>query len=217
MVLSVFWRLGPSVKTVAEAGEAVVTWTAPDGSEVTLRPHSRLSRLDRSGRAYSLTGEAYFAVAHAEGAPFTVATTHGDVTVLGTRFTVATWAGDTRVFVEEGRVGVSSGTDRRVLAAGDAARSTRGGLVQDDPEATAESALDWTDSTLAFRSTPAARVAAELEHHFRIRIDLPERLRGEALTGSLPLADRDEALGQFGRVLGGRLRADANGVLRFEE
>ena len=90
----------------AAAGSERVTYTAPDGSEVTLRPHTSLYALDAEAGTmrYRVEGEAFFAVVRDPSRTFVVEADGARVQVLGTRFDVSTWGERTSVYLEEGRV-----------------------------------------------------------------------------------------------------------------
>ncbi|WP_426060551.1 FecR family protein [Hymenobacter sp. B1770] len=83
-----------------------------DGSTVALQPNSRLrypKRFDGPERCVTLSGEAFFEVAHDPRHPFRVLTDKLETTVLGTSFTVRAFPGqaDAAVMVRTGRVRVA--------------------------------------------------------------------------------------------------------------
>ena len=202
----------PARALVASATTEIVTWEAPDGSVVTLRPHSRLVRLG-SARAYRLEGQAFFAVAPDPERPFTVEAGPGTVRVLGTRFDVDAWDERAEVFVEEGRVEVSAAASALVLAAGQAATATDTGVAP-TPGATADAALDWQRGEAVFERETVRRVADEIGRHFGVRIGLPADVAGQRVSGVVDLESASQALDGLGRILGGRFVA-ADGGYRF--
>ena len=203
------WQWGAGPDLVAAAASEAVTVDLPDGSTVTLRPHSRLVR-DEGERAYGLEGEAYFAVAPDPSRPFTVEAGDGAVRVLGTRFDVSTWTGRTEVFVEEGRVEVTGGASALVLAAGEAAAATSNGVAP-LPDVTAASALDWRRGEAVFQGERAERVADEVGQHFGVRVDLPPDVARQRVSGVLPLVSAPAALDGLGRILGGQFVSGDDG------
>lgn len=81
-----------------------------DGTRVYMHPGSRLVYPERfigSDRKVTLSGEAYFCVAHNPERPFTVHTEHGDVRDYGTEFNVSAEADKTEVVLVEGSVSVT--------------------------------------------------------------------------------------------------------------
>ncbi|WP_412069675.1 FecR family protein [Rubrivirga sp. IMCC43871] len=203
------WWTAQGPEVVAVAGAEVVTWTAPDGSSIVLRPHTELARL--GARAYRVEGEAFFAVAHDPSRPFTVAAGGASVRVLGTRFDVSTWGGRTDVFVEEGRVRVSGAGEAVDLAAGTGATATRAGVAV-RPDVRADAALDWRRGEAVFERETARRVADELGQHFGIAVALPTAVAGQTISGALDLGSPPDALDALGRILGGRFVPDGDGV-----
>lgn len=206
---------GPDL--VAAAGADTVTWEAPDGSTVVLRPNSRLDRLDDDARAYRLDGEAFFAVAPDPDRPFTVEAGGAAVRVLGTRFDVSTWGDRTAVFVEEGRVAVRAGSPRGrgggaeiVLEAGEAATASTSG-VEVLPGASAETFLDWRRGEAAFEREPVGRVVDEIAQHFGLVIVLGPEVARESVSGVIALDSAAQALDDLGRILGGRFEPDGSG------
>jgi transmembrane sensor len=205
------WMIGRPSAVIVAAAE-IVTWEAPDGSTVTLRPHSRLVRLDGE-RAYRLEGEASFDVASDPDAPFTVEAGPADVHVLGTRFAVSTWGERAEVFGEEGRVRVTADAEAVELAAGEAAAASESGVAT-LPTATAETFLDWQRGELVFERTPLRRVADEVAQHFGIAVTVPPAAASETVSGVIELTSAEQVLGDLGRILGGRFEP-TDGGYRF--
>lgn len=207
------WQLQRAPNLVAAAEGEIVTWEAPDGSTVTLRPNSRLVRLDDGTRAYRLEGEAFFAVASDPDHPFTVATDRALVRVLGTRFDVSTWGAHTEVFVEEGRVGVRGGEAEVVLEASEAAVVSAAGIAVVEG-ASADAFLDWRRGEAVFERAPVRRVVDELAQHFDVVIAMDGRVAQESVSGVIALESAEQALGELGRILGGRF-VPIDGGYRF--
>lgn len=207
----VFRAPGPDV--VAQAAASVVSYTAPDGSTVQLRPHSTLTRMpDDAALRYRLEGEAVFAVnARPDASPFVVDAGAGRVRVLGTRFVVRTWTDQPEVLLQEGRVEwrhVDSG-EATVLAPGQHGRLTNdGGVAVDEPSMSRP--LGWLEQELVLEQRSVRSVVAEVEHHFAITIRVPPAVAQQTLSGRILLDDPASSLRDLGRVLGGRFeRTDA--------
>lgn len=203
---------------VASATTTRQVYTAPDGSHITLRPHSRLYLLTHADKVlrYRLEGEAFFEVVHRPTRQFQVEAGPVRVTVLGTRFDVRTWSG-VEVFLEEGRVQLEGPAgQRQVLTAGQRSRLTADGHLTSPEPASAEDYLDWMQGRLAFTQEPASQVAAELAHHFGVQITLPEPYASQTLSGTLLLDSLEQTLEDLSRALGGRFIRIAPGHYRFE-
>ena len=210
----------PAAEVVASAGADVVTYTAPDGSVVTLRPRSTLSAL-RSGRGelrYHLDGEAFFAVVRDTTRAFVVEANAARVRVLGTRFDVSTWGGRTTVYLAQGRVRLEHVPSRRsvVLAPGQHSTVTTDGTLLPPADAPAVEYVDWMENELVFAGRPLHLLLDELAHHYGVAFDVPPDLLGEMLTGTLRLDGVDQSLVDLGAALGGTFHSDAPGTYRFE-
>jgi len=206
----------PVLVAAAEATPEV--YTVPDGSQITLRPHSQLYQVVASENIlrYRLEGEAFFDVVHRPERRFQVEAGAVRVTVLGTRFDVRTWGG-VEVFLETGRLQVEGPRgQRQVLTGGQRSRLTADGHLTPPEPAPATAYLDWLQGRLTFAQEPAAQVAAELAHHFGARLTLPEPYASQTLSGTLTLDSLPQVLQDLGRVLGGRFVEVAPKHYRFE-
>lgn len=211
VVAVVSWLLRPRVQDpvlVASAGARVVTYAAPDGSVVTLRPHSALYRLpsEAAGLRFRLSGEAFFAVTPDTDRPFAVEANDAVVTVLGTQFNVSTWGVRTVVYLDEGRVRlVHAPTEASVvLEPGQRVVVTEAGVLAGPEPQPAAEYLDWMRGELTFAQQPLDVVLAEVAHHYDVSFDVPPALARETLTGTLRLDGLDQTLTDLGTALGGR-------------
>jgi len=209
-----WWVLQPpEAELVARAETSIATVETDDGSTVRLRPHSALYRVETADDGtdrYRLEGEALFDVVTDPNRAFEVQANGARVRVLGTRFTVRTWTPDPEVFLDEGRVEVTRGTGGSPVVLQPGQRGVvRSDAIDVDP-APAAAYLDWTERRLAMDARSAAQVAAELGHHFNVQLSLPDSVAGETLTGRLLLETRQQALRDFGAVLGGRFTASGD-------
>jgi ferric-dicitrate binding protein FerR (iron transport regulator) len=100
----------------------------PDGSKIWLNAYSSL-RLplnfsEGAERRVELKGEAYFEVSHQPTRPFTVVSGQHAVQVLGTHFNVKAYTDepDIKTSLLEGKVRVTAGTHRVILAPGQQSR-----------------------------------------------------------------------------------------------
>lgn len=203
---------------VASAAATLQVYTAPDGSQITLRPHSQLYLLAGSETIlrYRLVGEAFFEVVHRSERRFQVEAGPVRITVLGTRFDVRTWNG-VEVFLKTGRVQLEGPRgQRQMLTDGQRSRLTANGQLTPPEPAPAATYLDWMQGRLTFVQESAAQVATELAHHFGVQLTLPEPYASQTLTGSLALDSLPQVLQDLGRVLGGHFTAIAPKHYRFE-
>lgn len=203
-----WWQLRPTAQpiVVAQSQSQQVRYTAPDGSVVTLRPYSRLTALqqDETVLRYQLTGEGYFEVVPNPARTFTVETDAARVSVLGTRFNVSTWGEQTTVYLDEGRVQLEHRALRQtvVLAPGQRSSTDPAGLMPVTEDRSEY--VDWLRNELVFTRRPASQVVAELQQQFDVRLELPDALLSETLSGRILLQDPAASLHDLATVLGGR-------------
>ena len=174
----------------AHAQRAIVRLA--DGTRVTLAPESELRvRQAPEGapaevlREVELTGEGFFEVAHVDGRPFVIHTADGTITQLGTSFDVRSYPKEraTQIVVTEGRVGLRpnvaspKGTAPRgavVLAAGDFARMTSGGVANVARSVDVSQYTGWMNGELRYDNAPLARVVEDLERWYDVKIELAD-------------------------------------------
>lgn len=198
VVTSFFWLFRPTV--VSAPYGLTEALTLPDGSHVELASGSTLRYhwLGRSeARHVTLTGEAFFDVAHDADRPFVVEAFNADVTVLGTRFNVAAWPDDLRpetiVTLESGRVRVdprpslSTDTDRPeapealraqavsdavVLQPGEAAVVHAGARLLPADSVSLARMLAWRSGGFFVSDRPLASVLDQVERRFDVEIEV---------------------------------------------
>lgn len=192
---------------VAEAGPSLETVQLKDGSQATLRPHSKLLSLQVSAEnmKYQLEGEAYFEVMRNPNRKFSVRTQTGEVQVLGTKFVLSSWSNTTEVYLEEGSLklrALKTG-DSVILKPGQSAILDKAANTPKVTDSKGTEYMDWLQQQLVFDNRPAKQIVAELEHHFNISVKLPQAVAEDSLSGQLPLQKLDRALSDLGLVLGG--------------
>jgi transmembrane sensor len=185
------------IQRVAEPGRPQMI-TLDDGSRITMNGGSTLRYPSRGGdRDVYLDGEALFEITHDPRRAFRVHAAAGIVRDIGTKFTVRAYAAErtVQVAVTEGRVmfaqDVAAGQSLD-LAAGDAAELDSTGKVAKLPPAAVERLLGWTTGALIFDNARLSAAAAEIEHHYGVRVLIADsvlarrpvvaRFHGEPLT-----------------------------------
>ncbi|MBX3256166.1 MAG: FecR domain-containing protein [Chitinophagaceae bacterium] len=188
-------------KEISKAGERK-SFQLPDGSKVMLNAGSSID-ISRSfnmhNREITLTGEAFFDVAHNAEKPFIIHTTNMDVKVLGTVFNVKAYPGDklseTSLIKGSVEVTIRNNSNKKVLLKPhqkivlpntpekETIRST------DNKNSTAPAAPDfkikaltyyktdstlaevsWTENRLVFTDNTFEDIAAELQRWYNISI-----------------------------------------------
>ncbi|MEP1307475.1 MAG: FecR domain-containing protein [Balneola sp.] len=208
--IGIFWFTNLSQpKLIAQSNTKIEVVMLADGSEISLRPNSSFFELSvtENKRAYKLDGEAFFIVSKDRDRPFSVEANNGIVTVLGTQFNVSTWGNETIVYLEEGSIRLDDQNRNSViLSPGDKALISESSISTVSNEDGAQY-KDWLDNSIVLKSTPVFEVIEELQHHFKIEIDISDlQNKSELITGSIPLTNLRSTLDDLGLILGGTFR-----------
>ena len=220
MLVAVGWLLlnrTPAPVLLASADASIVTYTAPDGSVVRLRPHSTLYALDEDAARYRLDGEGFFEVTKNEARTFTVEAGDARIVVLGTRFNVSTWGTQTAVFLEEGRIRFEDLASQQAveLVPGQQSGVRPDGRLIEPAPADSSEFLDWLRREMNVESRPLDQVLDELAHHYAVSFETPPALRSDAVTGRVLLNQIDQSLNDLGVILEGRFVQIDDETYRF--
>lgn len=180
-------------KTITHAsGSEIMACHLPDGTLVTLSPHSSVSYQEDNCRKVEMEGCAYFQVKHDEQHPFDVNGERGHVRVLGTQFMVDERnQGEVEVMVTSGKVFFSARDSQEgvLLVKGKQAR-----LASGDKKPEVISGYDvndaaWATHQLHFVNTPLSEVLRRLsECNGGVDLhasDMSKHLTGDFTTDSL--------------------------------
>lgn len=152
----------------------------PDGTIVWLNSGSSMrfpEEFRDSVRSISLSGEAYFSVAHDKTKPFIIKTESLETRVLGTRFVIKSYPGDklSTISVLQGKVAVrddagESASGVVLTALQQVTADRRSGAMEVKKSVDSTSMMAWTSGKLIYRHTPLATVIEDLERKYEIRI-----------------------------------------------
>lgn len=205
------WRLDDSASRGAPDAAVRLDSTAvgerrtvrlADGSDVLLGPASRIAA---RGREVTLSGEAFFRVAHDPARPFTVRAGGAIIRDVGTEFAVRDDRGGVRVVVSHGAVRLSGARDSVLLARGDVGMLRGDTLAAERGAATADD-LAWTTGTLVFRDASFAQVAADLKRWYGVELRVTDRaLVQRHFTGSFTNEPAARVLDVLALALGARV------------
>ena len=193
-------QLGEHSYATARGERAVITL---DGATVVLGPESVLRISGSYGvrdRTVSLTGHAYFDVAHDAGRPFRVWAGGVLAEDIGTRFDIRAYGRDsvTRLLVADGAVAMhirripadrshdsAAPLSSVVVTRGMMATAGADGVVRVRSGLATDRYLSWSGGRLAFDDTPLPEVAAELSRWYDLDIRLGDPgLASRTLTAS---------------------------------
>ncbi|MEP1033476.1 FecR family protein [Ekhidna sp.] len=187
-----FYFLTPSdnIRTISSSN--LSEFYLPDSSYLKLNTGSIISYLPEKWnqtRSVKLDGEVYFKVR--SGSTFSVETTHGVVSVLGTAFNVKSRDGFFEITCYEGQVRLENTSINSVL--------NKGELVQIIDNKISESTIDeaqpsWLNGKSSFKSTPLKLVLKEFEREYMIKIQAQNIPNEKLFSGSFVHDDLDLAL-----------------------
>lgn len=204
--------LDTSIKTEIATTE---TFLLPDNSEVILNAGSQITynKKDWSKtRTLSLDGEAYFKVT--KGNKFSVNTSEGIVSVLGTQFNVSARDGVFKVACYEGLVSVAFNDTLLKLAAGETVEIENGEIVTSG--ATENTAPVWLNEESSFENAPLQRVVKELERHYPINVSIQNVDAKKRFTGSFTHKNLELALKSICEPLQLDYKINDNGAVTID-
>ena len=191
--LSAFWFYLGQDTTISTLVAEKTSVHLPDQSEVILNAQSTLEYNKRNwkdARDIELDGEAFFKVA--KGKSFTVSTSSGDVTVLGTEFNVKNRSGIFEVVCYEGSVQVTTIDKDNTLKAGDRFLVLDGNYIASEKELTSNPS--WIKNESYFKSMPYQQVIQEFERQYDVSLVAESVDMDQRFTGSFTHDDIDLAL-----------------------
>ena len=190
------------------------TITLPDASSVALNALTEISFNESDWddqREVQLEGEAFFDVA--KGATFVVATSGGNVSVLGTEFNVRHRDKVFEVRCFEGQVKVVSGDHTAVLREGDNFRISDGVVTSGK---NTDLHPQWTQNISDFQRVPVAEVFAELERQYDVKILLEDVVTEQLFTGGFIHGNLELALKAITEPLGLSYSVNKNNEVRVK-
>ena len=170
LLLSTVYYLSGTNETFSTSFGEQLALVLPDGSEVLLNSKSTLSYKKSDwfdgNRILELKGEGYFKVK--KGSTFSVNSTNGKVSVLGTQFNVKTNPSYFEVLCYEGRVQVENKEETAILTQGLSFRkiekraTEKGTFINNKP--------NWLEGESSFNNSPIKFVLEELEKQYNVKI-----------------------------------------------
>lgn len=201
----------------------------PDGTKVILNANTSM-KVPRFGfgedtREVKLNGEAFFNVTHTiDNKRFMVKTEDNfEVMVLGTEFSVYTRRKGGKVLLKKGKVHVlfSEGSQKKelVMKPGDLvtmAKSAAKPIVK--PNADTQKLIAWTGNRFVFDKTPLSEVAAQLQEHYGIRVEIKDsRFASRTVSGTFQPESGEELLTLLSELFDFRLARDGEAYLILQK
>lgn len=180
-----------SNKVISDFG-STESITLNDNSKVTLNAKSELSypNFFRWNRSLKLEGEAFFEVQ--KGSKFTVETSLGKITVLGTKFNVTSFDDFFEAVCYEGKVKVDNKDKSTILTQGETVRIYQNSY-SNHPQKNAQKP-EWILGESSFKNVPIRYVLDKFEMQFNIKVDYPTTIENIKFTGSFSNKNMDTAI-----------------------
>ncbi|MCL6272485.1 FecR family protein [Muricauda sp. 2012CJ35-5] len=190
--------------------------TLPDNSEIILNADSKITYSEKNwdtNRDVKLEGEAFFKVA--KGQKFTVSTSQGTVTVLGTQFNVENRDGFFEVTCYEGLVSVSHNGMETKLPAGNSFMVIDGEIKETGKPHNMEPS--WVNDESSFERIPLEFVLSELERQFNIKVNTQNVDKNLLFTGTFSNTDLNMALKSISTPSRMNYKLEGDNVLFYAE
>lgn len=189
-------------------GSKVIDMTLADGSRVWLNAGSSVTypvRFINNERKVSITGEAYFEVAHSTTMPFKVSKSDMEVTVLGTHFNVNAYddEADIKVTLLEGSVNVKSessvlklkpGQQAIVISASSGSREKL--TINNDVDL--EEVMAWKNGYFKFEDVDIKSLMREIARWYDVEIEYQGNIPNRTFKGEI---DRDVPASEVLKIL----------------
>ncbi len=153
----------------------------PDGTQVWIHSKTSLAYSTRylsANRVVSLSGEAYFDVAHDKDKPFIVETEGMRVVVHGTKFNVEAFPNSENIFVslKEGSVSLETEREQRFLQPGETATFNKRSHNLRIEKGDVDLAVCWASEQMVFRDKPLSEICRFLSKWYNVKINLSPEL-----------------------------------------
>ena len=193
-----------------------------DGSKVWLNAESSISfpvAFTGKERKVSITGEAYFEVAHQEIKPFFVQYGNMNVQVLGTHFNMNAFDDNQQVEVTllEGSVKINADNQEQLLQPLQQAAVSKNGVISIKKDINIDAVMAWKKGVFMFNHTDISTVMKMLGRWYNISYEIKEPIRqhfGGTISKDVSLSKVVEMLEMAGGV---QINIDGNKLVVFSK
>ncbi|MBX3240852.1 MAG: FecR domain-containing protein [Chitinophagaceae bacterium] len=188
-------------------GSRVIDITLSDGSQVWLNAGSSITypvAFAGTERVVSMSGEAYFEVAHYKNTSFKVIKNATEIEVLGTRFNVNAYDDEalTKVTLLEGSVEVSNGRIKKILQPGEQAWVAQKISVEKDVDI--EEIMAWKNGKFIFsEKTNIETIMQQVARWYDVDVEYRGKIHtdfGGAISRQVNVSEVLRILEETGRV-----------------
>jgi transmembrane sensor len=172
-----------TVETIAAKGQTGFIQLA-DGTKVWLNADSKLSypgQFKGDKREVSLTGEAYFEVAHQDKQPFIIHTGDVKTLVLGTSFNIRAYNHQVQVTVITGKVAVISPQKDTLYLTPDQGVTYKKERLQ-LTHVDSETSIGWKEGKMIYKGTEVEQVIEDVERKYNTVIVCNDKIRHCTIT-----------------------------------
>ncbi|MDJ1500845.1 FecR family protein [Xanthocytophaga agilis] len=166
----------------------------PDGSRITLNTNSKVYLYGhhwkrQSERIVYIDGEAFFEVVHTpDHKRFIVNTPHKlNIEVLGTKFNVNARRNQAEVYLQSGKVKLTSNTENLLLAPGQMAEYNLSDKQITVHSVDGKACTAWQNHFFVFDDEPLSKVAETIEDYFGVKVRIADQsLAQQKITARIP-------------------------------
>ena len=162
-----------------------------DGSKIWLNAASSVTyptAFTGDERKISITGEAYFEIAHDAKRPFTVSTNGMEVQVLGTHFNVNAYDDEenTSTTLLEGSVKIKNQHTASLLKPGQQLQLDREGKIKLVANADVQEAVAWKDGLFIMKKAGIASIMRQIARWYDVEVSYSDGIPPGRISGDIP-------------------------------
>ena len=178
-------------QTVLAADNLAKTYRLPDGTVVTLAPHSSIAYEGNNCRSVTLEGRAFFDIKHDDTQPFKIEDERYTIQDIGTKIAIDETGGDTKVAVLQGSISLAGAADKHkllILRTGQGAEISAQHAEARLCDNVSTNLAAWATGELHFYNAPVNAVLKDLEQCYGVKFtasDTTKRLTGDFETSSM--------------------------------
>jgi ferric-dicitrate binding protein FerR (iron transport regulator) len=163
-----------------------------DGTKVWLNAASSITyptAFNESNRTVSITGEAYFEVAHDKSKPFRVTVQGQTVEVLGTHFNINAYTDEdaVRTTLLEGKVKITKGPEAAILAPGQQSIIRAKQVAITVENADTDDAVAWKNGLTSFKNANIREIMRQVSRWYSVDVGYKGEVSDQrTFTGEIP-------------------------------
>jgi transmembrane sensor len=173
-----------------------------DGSKVWLNAASSINfptSFPGDERKVTVSGEAYFEIAHNPSKPFLVSVNGVEIKVLGTHFNVNAYSDEETIktTLVEGSISIQNNSDRKILSPGQQAE-IKNAEININKNASIEEAVAWKNGAFYFKSADIENLMRQVARWYDVEVVYSAEKPKDRFTGTI---SRNVNLSEFLKML----------------